>query len=330
MSPSGLDQAWSVTPPKTAKAAGVQVVSMYCSYDSSKDVTAGKVRAYWAVGIATLLNWEAQPGAPLNGAGQGRSDATEAVRQANALLRQLGYAPKNRPVLYFSCDTDANPSRVEAYYRAAQGVCHAGGFGVGVYGSARVVADLAKKGITDAEWQTYAWSNGVLAPAADFYQYSNSHSLGGASVDYDRVIHPASLGALWPPTSSNNTAAPAANLGGLTVSEATDILKRIDALQAHVDSLFTPYKGKAPHALQTHLRHFLTGAPYGEHDADTAIVPRNVAGDAYAANTAMTAAGGVLARVAALQKTVAGGAFDPAAAAAAIKTKLIETLGGHQ
>ena len=34
-----------VTPPKAAKAAGVQVISMYLSYDASKDVTAAKVRA---------------------------------------------------------------------------------------------------------------------------------------------------------------------------------------------------------------------------------------------------------------------------------------------
>lgn len=207
MSPSGIDESWGYADPAEARRAGVQVVSGYLSNDPSKNWNAGKVKAYHAAGIAVLLNWEAQAGAPLNGAGQGRADATEAVRQARALFAAVGSRPGNRPVIYFSCDRDINSGQfpvIDAYYLAAAGVCHAAGFGVGCYGEADLVHHLAVAGITDAEWQTLAWSGGRVDPAADFYQSSINNTVGGASVDFDEVIHPSQLGAWWPATSPYN------------------------------------------------------------------------------------------------------------------------------
>jgi hypothetical protein len=207
--PTGLDQSWGFADPAAAKTAGVKVISEYLSWDTSKNITASDVKAYHKVGIAMMLNWESQAGAPLKGAAQGKADATEAVRLAKALFSAVGYRPKNRTVVYFSCDTDVNSTQypaIEAYYKAAKAVCAAAGFGVGAYGEAALVTHLHKAGITAAEWQTYAWSGGVLSPDADFYQYSNGQTLGGASVDFDRVIHAADLGAWWPPTNPLNIA----------------------------------------------------------------------------------------------------------------------------
>jgi hypothetical protein len=173
---------------------------MYLSRDPSKNITAAKVKAYHAHGIGVLLNWEDQAGAPLQGADKGKSDAAAAVLQA----RGLG-APHD-VCIYFSCDTDTNPSQykaINAYYRAAGKVVHAAGFRLGCYGEADLVAHLSAAGITDAEWQTLAWSGGRLDPAADFYQTGINGHLGGAAVDYDRIIHPAQLGAWWPANSPN-------------------------------------------------------------------------------------------------------------------------------
>ena len=196
--PTGIDQSWGFADPDKAKAAGVQVVSGYLSWDNTKNWTAAKIDSYHAVGIAVMLNWESQAGAAAKGWSQGHADAVEACRQAKALIAAVKIKPSNKLTIYFSCDMDADPAAIEAYYQATQRVTHDNGFNNGVYGSARVVADLASKGITDSEWQTYAWSNGLLAPAADFYQYQNGQNLAGASVDFDKVIHPDQLGAWWP------------------------------------------------------------------------------------------------------------------------------------
>jgi hypothetical protein len=202
MTNDGLDESWGYADPAQAAAAGIKVVSMYLSRDPSKNVTVAKVNAYHAHGIGALLNWEDQPGAPLKGAAQGRSDAAASVLQARGLNAPAGCC------IYFSCDTDINPSQykaINAYYRAAGKVVHAAGYLLGCYGEADLVAHLSAAGITDAEWQTLAWSGGRLDPAADFYQCAINGSLGGASVDFDRIIHPAQLGAWWPSNSPYST-----------------------------------------------------------------------------------------------------------------------------
>lgn len=209
--PTGIDQSWGFANPAAAKAAGVTVVSMYLSHDASKNMTAADVKAYHAAGIGMLFNWEHNAGAPLNGAAQGTADAQAAVAQARSILAAAKTKPRNRLVIYFSCDRDVTGTQIAGpvvdYYRAAAAVCHAAGFGVGVYGEADLVKYLSAHRVTDAEWQTYAWSGGRLDPATDFYQYLNGQKLGGADVDFDRVIHPADLGALWPPGSRYDTAA---------------------------------------------------------------------------------------------------------------------------
>lgn len=197
----GIDQSWGYADPKKAAAAGIKVVSMYLSKDPTKNVTAAKVKAYHAAGIGVILNWEQIAGAPLNGANQGLADAGLAVSQARALIAAVGYAPKNRTTVYFSCDRDVNSGQypsIDAYYRSAGNVVHAAGFGLGAYGERDLVQHLSDEKITDAEWQTLAWSNG-LSPDADFYQSAINKTLGGASVDYDRIIHADQLGAWWPP-----------------------------------------------------------------------------------------------------------------------------------
>jgi LysM repeat protein len=214
---NAIDQSWGFCPPATVEANHIELVMMYLSYDSSKNITVGKVKSYWAAGAASGLNWESDAGAPLQGAARGRSDAAAAVRQATALIRALGYTVPQLTAIYrnngwlrpdqcisiiFSCDTDATPSRTLAYYQAATAVCRAAGFDCGAYGSYRVVKYLLSKKAITVAWQTYAWSGGQFLTSCHLYQYSNSHTLGGASVDYDFIQQRVGLGALWPVHSS--------------------------------------------------------------------------------------------------------------------------------
>jgi hypothetical protein len=190
------DQSWGYVDPATAAKAGYKAVSMYLSNDPSKNATSAHINAYHKHGIGVLLNWESQAGAPVKGASQGTADATEAVDQARKLKAPAG------TVIYFSCDQDVSEAQISgpvaAYYKAAGKVVHAAGYGLGCYGEADLVHYLAAHKITDAEWQTLAWSGGRLDPAADFYQSSINNTLGGASVDFDQIIHPRQLGAWWP------------------------------------------------------------------------------------------------------------------------------------
>jgi hypothetical protein len=186
--PDGLDQSWGYADPKQAAAAGIKVVSMYLSHDPSKNVTAAKVKAYHAAGIGVLLNWESEPGRPLLGKAAGKPDATAAVALVAALIKAVGYAPRSKLAIPFSCDRDVTRSQmpnVRDYYGATKKV--------------DVIEDLHRQGLTVMEWQTYAWSGGRLSPEADFYQYLNGQHLAGASVDFNRIVHAEQLGAWWPP-----------------------------------------------------------------------------------------------------------------------------------
>lgn len=196
----GIDQSWGFSNPAQAKAAGVKIVSGYLSHDPSKNWTVAKIVAYFNVGIAILLNWESDAGRPLLGAAAGRQDALDAVAQVEALKRGVGQSPKGLTIV-FSCDRDVSVGdypQIESYYRAVEAVLHPLGYRVGVYGEASLVSHLHSLGLTDTEWQTLAWSNGVISSDADFYQYQINGSLGGASVDYDTIIHINDIGAWWP------------------------------------------------------------------------------------------------------------------------------------
>lgn len=211
---NAIDQSWGYCPPSVVRDRNIELVMMYLSYTPSKNISVAKVKAYWEVQAASGLNWESHPGAPLLGAARGRSDAIAAVRQAKALIKALGYTidelteiyrrngwlgPHGRIGIIFSCDTDANPGKTLAYYRAATAVCEAAGLECGAYGSYRLIKYLLRKKAITIGWQTYAWSYGAVLKAAHLLQYSNSHTLGGAAVDYDHIQSRKGLGALWPP-----------------------------------------------------------------------------------------------------------------------------------
>lgn len=316
MSPTGIDQSWGQTDPKSALAAGVRLVSMYLSWDPSKNLTLARGLAYLRVGIGLLFNWESQAGAPLKGAAQGKADATEAVRLTKLLLGQFaaaGFKPNRRIIIYFSCDRDVTPAQyavIAAYYRAAKAVCAAAGFGIGVYGEAALVSYLHQQGITDAEWQTYAWSGGVLSPDADFFQYLNGQTLGGASVDFDRIIHADQLGALWPPTSQFFNTTGGLHMDADVAAQFAAINKKLDSLPVNVWN--SPLSWTDPTTKKVLAMRAGSWVIYGNRYSLTA---------AQKAGQALTAATSALNAIKAAVVTV-----DTAAVAADIKAKLLGLL----
>jgi hypothetical protein len=197
----GWDQSWGFADPATAARLGFKVVSGYLSHDTGKNLTAADVKAYHKHGIAVLLNWESEPGRPLLGRQAGLDDAHDALELAVALIHAVGYAPPNKLGTYFSCDRDTTPAdypKADAYYAATASLVRPR-FLNGCYGEFDLVNHLHAKGLTDVEWQTLAWSYGKVSPEADFYQSSINERLGGASVDFDEVLHALTLGAWWPP-----------------------------------------------------------------------------------------------------------------------------------
>lgn len=257
MSPSGIDQSWGFADPREAKAAGVEVVSMYLSHDPTKNATPAKIRGYHQQGIAVLLNWESDAGRPLLGGVAGDEDSLAATDLVNKLYGGVGYRPKSKLAIPFSCDRDVNASQypiIDAYYGNTKRVLGAS-YTNGVYGEADLVEHLHAAGLTGMEWQTLAWSNGRTSPQADFYQSAINMTMAGASVDFDEVMHADQCGAWWPPGHRYDTATLHPTIPEkITMSLAQTIARRVTlhgltAVLGGKDSGYFTHK-RFPHLVQ--------------------------------------------------------------------------------
>lgn len=181
----GVDYAWSHPPASVLVAGGYRFVARYLSRDPSKNLTRPEADQLHAAGVATVSNWEAAPGAPLNGAAQGSADARDAAAQHLACG-----GPPDRPI-YFSCDTNPNVftaaqwAAVEDYYRAVNSVI--GVQRTGAYGGYALVKRLLDKGLISWAWQTFAWSAGQWDGRAQLRQVQNGVQIGGADCDIDQA-----------------------------------------------------------------------------------------------------------------------------------------------
>lgn len=228
-----VDQSWGRIDPQKAKAAGVKLVMGYLSWDVSKNWTPDWVRRYLSAGIACGFNWEAVQRGPLNGANQGKVDATEACRQLKAIVAAVG-TPSNKLAIIFSVDFDTDPGQYDtlgAYFSAAMAVCHANGFLCGAYGEADLIEWLYDNGhIDDIQWQTLAWSRGRISPETDLYQSSINNTVANSSVDLNTIIHAGSVGAWWPAGSGEAASGGGVEIGSDELSKAD-----VDAIIAYVD-----------------------------------------------------------------------------------------------
>lgn len=156
----------------------------YLSTNASKNLPKALALQFLARGKRVLLVWQQGGTGPLGGYAQGRADALEANRQANA----LGY-PADVVIIY-AVDfdpTDGQMVVVEAYFK---GVLSVAGRPAGVYGGYRTIARIGP--LVPFRWQTRAWSGRPtkVHPLAHLLQEAGAPFCGTAAVDENTVLQP--------------------------------------------------------------------------------------------------------------------------------------------
>lgn len=183
----GVDYS-SGRPSSTAlESAGVKFVARYIGSTvhgtgrSSKWLTAAEAKAHHDAGRAVVVVFETTAQRAESGHSAGIADAHTAVAE----LAYCGL-PADLPV-YFAVDYDTTVGpNVTGYF---QGVASVLGLArTGAYAGYKVIKALLDKKLIAWAWQTYAWSGGKWDDRAHLQQYSNNHTIGGASVDYDRAM----------------------------------------------------------------------------------------------------------------------------------------------
>ncbi|MCL6597921.1 MAG: DUF1906 domain-containing protein [Alicyclobacillus macrosporangiidus] len=172
------------------RSLGVRAVFRYLG-NWSKSLTAAEVQAIHGAGLSILPIWESNPtSASYFTRAQGQQDAQAAAASAQSLG-----IPKDTTIWYV-VDYNAQTGDLPAIDAYVDGLVSANtGYGIGVYGSAAVVAHLQAGGKVQKLWQTYAWSHGRLTSGVAAYQYANEVTLAGVSVDLN-VIYSAP--GAWP------------------------------------------------------------------------------------------------------------------------------------
>lgn len=182
MSTFGIDYAWSRPSIAAMRAAKVEFVCRYLSWDTTgKNLTRGELAQLIEAGFWIVVVWETSAKRALSGYTGGKSDAQAARVQAAALGM-----PPGRPI-YFAADWDAGPDDHAAILNYLDGAAAViGRDRVGLYsgyGPMKAAFDADKIAYG---WQTYAWSEGRWDRRAQLQQYSNDQLMGGAGVDFDR------------------------------------------------------------------------------------------------------------------------------------------------
>lgn len=177
----GIDYAWGRPSVSTLKKDGVEFVARYVSSPgNSKNLTLSEAKTLSSAGISIVVVFETTATRAEAGHAAGVADAKEALKEATACGM-----PSGRPI-FFAVDEDTTVGpHVTAYF---QGVASVLGLArTGVYGGYAVVKGCFDHNLVKWGWQTYAWSGGRWDARAQLQQYSNSHTIDGVDVDYDRV-----------------------------------------------------------------------------------------------------------------------------------------------
>ncbi len=163
----GCDYSFARPTPSSLVSMGYQFVARYLSGDpgSGKDLTASEMQSLEAAGLDIVLTWETSGTDCQNGMSAGVSDA----QAAESEVESIG-VPTGGPI-YFAVDFDATSSDATACNAYFQGVASVLGLPrTGVYGGYYIVNELMSAGLATWGWQTYAWSNGQWASAAQLRQ----------------------------------------------------------------------------------------------------------------------------------------------------------------
>ena len=180
----GIDYAWSRPTITAMKAAGVEFVCRYLSYDTTgKNISPAEAQTLRAAGMALILVWETSASRALVGMGAGQADATAALSQA----RSVGL-PDDRPI-FFAVDFDASATdqaKINDYFSGVASVI--GHNRTGMYGGYGPISRAFDAGKIKYGWQTFAWSAGKWDGRAGLQQYSNDELIGGQAVDFNRSV----------------------------------------------------------------------------------------------------------------------------------------------
>lgn len=186
-----IDYAWAKPDPAQIKANGYVGVVRYLSHDASKSLSAAEREALHAQGLGISLVFEDGAQRALGGAADGKADGLFANAQADA----LGF-PRSLP-LFYAVDFNVTAAQlpiVLAYIVAAG----ATGRRAAGYGSTALVNYLMAHGVGD-DWQTCAWSSGIVNDKAVLYQRLRPTTGLAGSFDEDVVLTPHP-DFLWFPT----------------------------------------------------------------------------------------------------------------------------------
>lgn len=160
-----LDFSYARIKGKDIKAKGYDGVLRYLSYTPGKNLSKEEIKDYHANGLGIGVVWETTARRTLSGKEGGLSDATEALKQSNA----LGF-PSTKPI-YFAVDFDVAEKYqifIDDYLTACASVI--GAERVGVYGSYYVIERCFSNKTASWFWQTLAWSKKQVSTHNHIYQ----------------------------------------------------------------------------------------------------------------------------------------------------------------
>jgi hypothetical protein len=160
---------------------GVTHVGRYLAPESSwKSLLKPEVEAIKGAGLQIFSLFEkAATKVAYFTAAQGKSDALEAVKYAEALGQPHDSA------IYFTVDYDAQSKDLDeilSYFQAVK--ANLKNYKLGAYGSYSVLNFLHSKGIVDYYFQTVAWSRGQHFSFNHIFQFHIDKPFAGINVDF--------------------------------------------------------------------------------------------------------------------------------------------------
>ena len=181
----GIDCASKLTAQTAAeiKAAGYEFAGRYLVPPVGsmkwKALTKDECRAVTGAGLRLLTVWETTADRVRGGMAAGAEDGARAVKLAEE------YGIPDGAAIYFAVDYDARADAfdtIEGYLKGARAQL-GGRWRVGVYGSFRVIEEMAKRGAADCFWQCVAWSGGMKSGHRHVYQAKFGQRVADVAVD---------------------------------------------------------------------------------------------------------------------------------------------------
>lgn len=184
------------------KAAGFSVAAGYLSDTPGKGMSAQDIKDCCAAGLYFLGLYETTANAAMGGRAEGVKQATAAT----SIAKRVGYTGK---LIEYAIDFNATTTQMATVAKFVEGLHDVQGLD-GEYGGINQLRYLISHGVTDKEFQTYAWSNGQWLPLteAPIRQTLNGQKIAGGTVDIG-WIDDSILPLLMAPTNVEEIVTPA-------------------------------------------------------------------------------------------------------------------------